>query len=109
MSRQIESLNEVELSTNLIDSGSWHDQFRQSPFIFIGSIPYELNEGDLFSIFSQYPLCFVYFSIFRYGEVVDAKICRDRDTGKSKGYAFLQYFDSRSAVLAVDNFNGIQV
>jgi RNA-binding motif X-linked protein 2 len=31
---------------------------------------------------------------------------RDRETGKSKGFAFLKYDDQRSTVLAVDNFNG---
>ena len=34
---------------------------------------------------------------------------RDKETGKSKGFAFLAYEDQRSTVLAVDNLNGIQV
>lgn len=32
---------------------------------------------------------------------------RDRESGKSKGFAFLCYEDQRSTVLAVDNLNGI--
>ena len=35
--------------------------------------------------------------------------CEPQDTGKSKGFAFLCYEDQRSTVLAVDNFNGMQV
>jgi RNA-binding motif X-linked protein 2 len=36
-------------------------------------------------------------------------LVRDRKTGKSKGYAFLQYEDQRSTILAVDNLNGATV
>lgn len=34
---------------------------------------------------------------------------RDKESGKSKGFAFVEYADQRSTVLAVDNFNGIKV
>ena len=34
---------------------------------------------------------------------------RDKQSGKSKGYAFLCYEDQRSTVLSVDNLNGIKV
>lgn len=36
-------------------------------------------------------------------------MARDRETGKSKGFAFIKYADQRSTVLAVDNFNGVQL
>lgn len=56
-----------------------------------------MTEGDIAIVFSQY------------GEIVDLRLVRDRDTGKSKGFAFLCYEDQRSTVLAVDNLNGINV
>ena len=34
---------------------------------------------------------------------------RDKETGRSKGFAFLKYEDQRSTILAVDNFNGAKV
>lgn len=34
---------------------------------------------------------------------------RDKQTGKTRGFAFLQYEDQRSTVLAVDNLNGAKV
>lgn len=34
---------------------------------------------------------------------------RDKETGKSRGFAFLMYEDQRSTVLAVDNLNGAKV
>ena len=56
-----------------------------------------MNEGDIVTVFSQY------------GEVVDCRLVRDRETGKSRGFAFLAYEDQRSTILAVDNFNGIEL
>lgn len=34
---------------------------------------------------------------------------RDKETGKSRGFAFLAYEDQRSTVLAVDNLNGMKL
>lgn len=39
--------------------------------------------------------------IFRYGEIVDVNLVRDKGTGKSKGFAFIAYEDQRSTILAV--------
>lgn len=49
------------------------------------------------------------FLRFRYGVIEGIKLHREPDTGKSKGFAFLRYRDPRSCVLAVDNFNGIEI
>jgi len=45
----------------------------------------------------------------RYGEIINVNLVRDKDTGKSKGFAFLCYEDQRSTILAVDNLNGAKV
>lgn len=42
-------------------------------------------------------------------KVEDIHLVREEDTGKSRGFAFLKYEDSRSCVLAVDNFVGVKV
>lgn len=60
-------------------------------------MPFDLSEGDIVTIFSQY------------GEPVHVKLVRDKDTGKSKGFAFLKYEDQRSTDLAVDNLGGATV
>lgn len=46
---------------------------------------------------------------FRYGEIVNINLVRDKKTGKSKGFCFLCYEDQRSTILAVDNLNGVKV
>jgi len=63
----------------------------------VGGLDYQLTEGDVITIFSQY------------GEVVDIDMPRDKNTGKRRGFAFLMYEDQRSTILAVDNLNGAQV
>lgn len=86
-----------EVEAGISDSASWHARFKHSAYVFTGGLDYELTEGDILAVFSQY------------GEVVDLNLIRDKDTGKSKGFAFLAYEDQRSTVLAVDNLNGASV
>jgi RNA-binding motif X-linked protein 2 len=65
--------------------------------VYAGNLDYSLTEGDVICVLSQY------------GEVEDLHLVRDEATGKSKGFAFCKYEDSRSCVLAVDNLCGAQV
>ena len=55
--------------------------------------------------------CFFFgsYNFYRYGEVMDLNMPRDKETGKPKGFGFLMYEDQRSTVLAVDNLNGAKV
>lgn len=76
---------------------SWHTDYRDTAYIYIGGLPYELSEGDVITIFSQY------------GEPTYINLIRDKETGKSKGFAFLKYEDQRSTDLAVDNLGGTVV
>jgi len=78
-------------------SASWHTDWSDTAYVYIGGLPYELSEGDIITIFSQF------------GEPVHVNLIRDKDTGKSKGFAFLKYEDQRSTNLAVDNLGGATV
>lgn len=51
----------------------------------------------------------VLICFYRYGEITNLNLVRDKDTGKQKGFCFVCYEDQRSTVLAVDNFNGTRV
>ncbi|PWN54350.1 RNA-binding domain-containing protein [Violaceomyces palustris] len=121
--REISRINEQELDIALKNpKASWHEQYKDSAYIFIGGLNYDLTEGDVITIFSQY------------GEVVDINLPRggapppnaqdvkgggesssaqsDQQQrkppgkGKHRGFGFLMYEDQRSTVLAVDNLNG---
>ncbi|ERE65744.1 RNA-binding motif protein, X-linked 2-like protein [Cricetulus griseus] len=93
----INELNEREAQLGVAEKVSWHSEYKDSAWIFLGGLPYELTEGDIICVFSQY------------GEIVNINLVRDKKTGKSKGFCFLCYEDQRSTVLAVDNFNGIKI
>ncbi|XP_021340174.1 RNA-binding motif protein, X-linked 2-like, partial [Mizuhopecten yessoensis] len=95
--RNTQELNKKELELGLIGKKSWHDKYKDSAWVFLGGLPYELTEGDVICVFSQY------------GEVVNVNLVRDKATGKFKGFGFLCYQDQRSTVLAVDNLNGFSV
>lgn len=95
--KTIKNFTETELKKGVNVSGSWHEQYQDSAYIFVGNLNYEMNEGDIAIVFSQY------------GEIVDVHLIRDKSTGKSKGFAFLAYEDQRSTALAVDNFNNSEV
>lgn len=95
--REIQSLNKRELDANVSPNASWHTDYRDTAYIYIGGLPFNLSEGDVITIFSQY------------GEPTYVNLIRDKETGKSKGFAFLKYEDQRSTDLAVDNLGGATV
>ncbi|KAI8424463.1 hypothetical protein MSG28_002939 [Choristoneura fumiferana] len=90
--KNVLKLSKNELTGN--SKSSWHDQYKDSAWVFVGGLPYDLTEGDIICVFSQY------------GEVVNINLVRDKATGKSRGFAFICYEDQRSTILAVDNLNG---
>ncbi len=95
--REIQNLNKRELEANVSIAGSWHRDFDDTAYIYIGGLPFDLSEGDIITIFSQY------------GEPTYVNLIRDKETGKSKGFAFLKYEDQRSTDLAVDNLGGASI
>lgn len=96
--RNLNKMNDRELEMGLAGTGqSWHNEYKDSAWIFVGGLPYDLTEGDIICVFSQY------------GEIVHINLIRDHGTGKSKGFAFICFEDQRSTILAVDNLNGMKL
>ena len=95
--RAIQQLNKRELEAGINPEGSWHTDYRDTAFIYIGGLAFELSEGDIITIFSQY------------GEPMWVKLARDKETGKSRGFAWIKYEDQRSCDLAVDNLGGATI
>ncbi|KAL5343493.1 hypothetical protein BJX70DRAFT_170619 [Aspergillus crustosus] len=95
--RQVQALNKRELENAIPPEASWHADYRDTAYIYIGGLPFDLSEGDIVTIFSQF------------GEPVHVNLVRDKETGKSRGFAFLKYEDQRSTDLAVDNLGGATV
>lgn len=95
--KRIQNINSKEASLGISEDASWHAKYKDSAYVYVGGIPFDLTEGDLLAVFAQY------------GEIVDVNLVRDKGTGKSKGFAFVAYEDQRSTILAVDNLNGAQI
>jgi RNA recognition motif-containing protein len=65
--------------------------------IFVGSLPFKVQEADLKELFEAF------------GEVSSAKIINDRETGRSKGFGFVEMTDDEAAKKAIAELNGSEV
>ena len=62
--------------------------------IFVGSLSYDLTDDELKAAFEAY------------GEVVSATIIVDRDSGRSKGFGFVEMAEKEEALKAIEGLNG---
>jgi RNA recognition motif-containing protein len=65
--------------------------------IFVGSLPFQLEEADLKELFEAY------------GEVSTVKLIIDRESGRSKGFGFVEMPDDEAAQSAITGLNGSEV
>jgi len=68
------------------------NEFRMK--LYVGNLSYNTSEDELRDAFAQY------------GEVASAKIITDRDTGRSKGFGFVEFNDDEAAKRAMSSLNG---
>jgi len=61
--------------------------------IFVAKLDFKTRQEDLQSTFAQY------------GEVSSVKIVKDRETGRSKGYGFVEMPNDAEAQAAIDGLN----
>lgn len=62
--------------------------------IYVGNLPYTISNDDLASAFADF------------GNVESAKIITDRDTGRSKGFGFVEMSSDDEAASAIEALNG---
>jgi|SRR5688500_12602449 cold-inducible RNA-binding protein len=62
--------------------------------LFVAGLPFDVDDQELKEIFSEH------------GTVMSAKIITDRDTGKSRGFGFVEYSEEASAHAAIKAFDG---
>jgi cold-inducible RNA-binding protein len=65
--------------------------------IFVAGLPYDLDDAELEEIFEKF------------GKVVSAKVAMDRETGKSKGFGFVEMPNEAEAKDAIENLNDISL
>jgi RNA recognition motif-containing protein len=65
--------------------------------LYVGNLAYTTTEEDLRTLFAQA------------GEVASVALIKDRDTGRSKGFAFVEMNTQQEAESAIKMFNGTRV
>jgi len=62
--------------------------------LYVGNLPYSVRDGDLEQAFGQF------------GAVTSAKVMMERDTGRSKGFGFVEMGSEAEAQAAINGMNG---
>jgi len=62
--------------------------------LYVGNLPYSVRDSDLEQSFGQF------------GAVTSAKVMMERDTGRSKGFGFVEMGSDAEAQAAIEGMNG---
>ena len=62
--------------------------------LYVGNLPYQVRDSDLEQAFSQF------------GQVTSAKVMMERETGRSKGFGFVEMGSDAEAQAAIQGMNG---
>jgi RNA recognition motif-containing protein len=62
--------------------------------IYVGNLPFDAQESDLRTLFSDY------------GSIDSAAVITDRDTGRSRGFGFVELADSSEGRRAIEKLDG---
>ncbi len=65
--------------------------------LFVGSLPWSVNDEQLAQIFAEA------------GAVESARVITERDSGRSKGFGFVEMADEEGAKKAIDTLNGKEI
>src|SRR4051812_27621793 len=65
--------------------------------LYVGNLSYEVNDSELQQMFEPY------------GSVQSAQVIMDRDTGRSKGFGFVEMGSDQEAQAAIAGLSGKQV
>ncbi len=65
--------------------------------LFVGSLPWGVDDAQLSELFSEH------------GEVTSARVVTDRDSGRSRGFGFVEFSSDEEAQAAIDAMDGATV
>ena len=65
--------------------------------VYVGNLPYSTTSDDLREAFEAF------------GEVTSANVISDRDSGRSKGFGFVEMSDDAAAKEAIEKLNGTEM
>lgn len=65
--------------------------------LFVGSLPWSVDDAQLSEMFSAH------------GNVVSARVITDRDSGRSRGFGFVEFGDDATAAAAMAALDGTMI
>lgn len=65
--------------------------------LYVGNLSYQLHEDQLTKAFEQF------------GEVTSVRLMTDRETGRPRGFGFVEMADQASGQSAIDGLNGTEL
>jgi RNA-binding protein 39 len=82
-----------------LTNGSHTGASKEAPIhrLYIGNIHFSLTEDDIKAVFAPF------------GEIEQVQLQKEHDTGRSRGYGFVQYRDAPCARLALEKLNGFEL
>ncbi len=61
--------------------------------LFVGNISWKMTDDELQDLFAEF------------GEIIDFVILKERDTGRSRGFGFVEFAEDADAEAAIDDMN----
>jgi len=65
--------------------------------LFVGNLPWSVDDEKLNELFASY------------GELISARVVTDRESGRSRGFGFVEYADDAAAQAAIEAMDGVDV
>jgi len=65
--------------------------------LYVGNLPHAVDDNELNSTFESY------------GDIVSARVITDRETGRSKGFGFVEFSNDADADSAIEAMNGSEL
>lgn len=65
--------------------------------IYVGNLPYDVSEAELKDMFAEF------------GDIDSAKIISDQNSGRSKGFGFVEMADKEAGQNAISSLNGKEI
>ena len=65
--------------------------------LFVGNIPFSMSEEELRETFEEF------------GSIVSCKLIKDQETGRSRGFGFIEYSSEDEGQAAIDKLNDAEV
>jgi RNA recognition motif-containing protein len=90
-------MSSIKIKFSLRVSEEVYKEAQVGKKLYVGNLPFSIDDQQLHQAFSSY------------GQVMSAKVIMDRDSGRSKGFGFVEMSTDEEAQNAMGSMNGTQL